>query len=195
MAKTYVRPAASNKPNHFQTTIKNLIWRLRSIKEPGVLESIRQAISENEQFILDLVREDQLYDYGINGRNVSIDAYAPYTMNTVRIKTDKRQPTDRVTLCDTGDFYKSMNIVFTAKGFYIEAHTSYVPDLMEKYGTEVLRLTDENFTHVLVPFLRAYAFDYVYKMIYDEDPQRAAAFAKRLKPRMRKDYESLSRYA
>lgn len=192
--KVYVKPSVPNKPNHFQFTIKNLIWRLRSIKEPGLLEAIRKGVEENEEFILNIVRQEQLYDSGVNGYNVSIDSYEPYKPFTQYAKIKKQQPIDRVTLCDTGAFYDSMQIKFTAKGFYIEAKTNYVPDLMEKYGEAVLRITNENFTYVVVPLLRIYAFDYVYKMLYSENPMLADIMADRMKSRLTKDYKNLRQY-
>ena len=45
-----------------------------------------------------------------------------YSKNTTRIKKNKNQPTDRVTLRDTGKFYKSFRVDFIVNGFEITAN-------------------------------------------------------------------------
>lgn len=196
MPKVYVKPAKKLRggPKYYQTSLKNLIYRLRSLNQPGIIEALKEGVAENETVILDLVREDQLYGAGVNGRDIPIWSYSPYTQVTIRTKLEKQQPADRVTLCDTRAFYNSMQIAFTEKGFYIEASTSYTPDILEKYGHEVLRLTNEHFNLIVVPLLRIYVFDYLYKMLYTDDPHQATVFANKMKSRLKKDFRNLNEY-
>lgn len=196
MPKVYVKPAKKLRggPKYYQTSLKNLIYRLRSLNQPGIIEALKDGVEENETVILDLVRIEQLYNSGVNGRGVSIASYAPYTRYTVQVKADKMQPTDRVTLCDTTNFYREMEIVFTEKGFYIESSASYTPDILEKYGREVLRLTNEHFNLIVVPLLRIHVFMYLYKMLYTDDPHQATIFANKLKSRLMKDSRNLNEY-
>lgn len=51
--------------------------------------------------------EEQLFEQGINRLGVDIMDYAPYSPLTIAIKEEKGQPTNRVTLRDTGDFEAS----------------------------------------------------------------------------------------
>ena len=68
----------------------------------------------------------------------------PYTPKTIELKEIKGQPTNRVTLRDTGDFYASFKIITEPDKFTIIA-TDYKTDgLIRKYGRQILGLTDEN---------------------------------------------------
>jgi hypothetical protein len=62
----------------------------------------------------------------------------------VQLKNEKNQPTDRVTLRDTGDFHKSIKVDADRTYFEIYATDWKTDDLKEKYGDEILGLTPEN---------------------------------------------------
>lgn len=103
----------------------------------------RKALEQNQQKIVDL-NVEQLYEYGVNSLGIQIDTYQPYTPYTVRVKKEKGQPYDRVTLRDTGDFHKSFEVVFDPTGFYITATDYKTEELIEKYGSKIFGLTPEN---------------------------------------------------
>ena len=104
---------------------------------------VRRAVQENTDKIVEL-NVEQLYEYGINSLGVSIDTYAPYSPYTIRAKNEKGQPTDRVTLRDTGDFHKSFEVVVGPVDFYITA-TDYKTDmLVERYGEKIFGLIPQN---------------------------------------------------
>lgn len=103
----------------------------------------RKALEQNQQKIVE-ANVEQLYEYGINSLDIRIDTYQPYTPYTVRIKQEKGQPYDRVTLRDTGDFQKSFEVVFEPVGFYITATDYKTQDLVDKYGAKIFGLTKEN---------------------------------------------------
>ena len=103
----------------------------------------RKALEQNQQKIIE-ANVEQLYEYGINSLGIPIDTYQPYTPYTVRIKQEKGQPYDRVTLRDTGDFQKSFEVVFEPAGFYITATDYKTQDLIDKYGAKIFGLTKEN---------------------------------------------------
>ena len=115
----------------YNATIRNLEYRLRAFKDslPNLLEDI---IRDKEDVIVSAIADDQLYRRGINGKGEKIMDYAPYKPTTVRIKKRKGQPTPRVTLRDTGDFHKSMFVVFDSEGFYITASDEKTTKLIEK---------------------------------------------------------------
>lgn len=137
----------------YNATLRNLEYRLRSFKDslPILLEDI---VRDKEDVIVSAIADDQLYRRGINGRGEKIMDYKPYTARTIKIKKQKGQPTTRVTLRDTGAFHESMYVVFDSEGFYITASDEKTQDLIEKYGEEIFRLTDKNFTRIIRSHIR-----------------------------------------
>lgn len=137
----------------YNASLRNLEYRLRAFKDslPMLLEDI---VRDKEDVIVSAIADDQLYRRGINGKGEKIMDYMPYTATTVRIKKKKGQPTTRVTLRDTGDFHNSMFVVFDAEGFYVTASDDKTPELIEKYGGEIFRLTDKNLTRIIRSHIR-----------------------------------------
>ncbi len=86
---------------------------------------------------------DQLFDQGIDSTGASLGIYQPFT---IKVKQKKGQPTDRVTLKDEGDFYRSFVIIVYPKAFEIDADdfSKYDRPLFEVYGDDVAGLTDFN---------------------------------------------------
>lgn len=103
----------------------------------------KKALEQNKQKIIEL-NVEQLYDYGINSLGIRIDTYEPYSPYTERIKEEKGQPYDRVTLRDTGEFHKSFEVVFDPAYFYLTATDSKTQDLIERYGEHIFGLIAEN---------------------------------------------------
>lgn len=137
----------------YNASIRNLQYRLRAFRDslPMLLEDI---IRDKEDVIVSAIADDQLYRRGINGKGEKIMSYAPYKPITIQIKKKKGQPTTRVTLRDTGDFHKSMFVVFDSEGFYITSSDEKTPELIEKYGEEIFRLTNKNFTRIIRSHVR-----------------------------------------
>lgn len=137
----------------YNATLRNLEYRLRAFKDnlPMYLEDI---IRDKEDVIVSAIAYDQLYRRGINGRGEKIMSYMPYTAKTIQNKKRKGQPTTRVTLRDTGAFHKSMFVVFDSEGFYITASDEKTEELIKKYGEEIFRLTDKNFTRIVRSHIR-----------------------------------------
>lgn len=137
----------------YNATLRNLEYRLRAFKDnlPMYLEDI---IHDKEDVIVSAIADDQLYRRGINGRGEKIMSYMPYTAKTIQNKKRKGQPTTRVTLRDTGAFHKSMFVVFDSEGFYITASDEKTEKLIKKYGEEIFRLTDKNFTRIIQSHIR-----------------------------------------
>lgn len=105
----------------------------------------RKALEQNKEKIVEL-NVKQLNELGVNSLGIQIDTYAPYSPYTVYVKKQKGQPTDRVTLRDTGDFHRSFDVVFEPSSFYITATDSKTEDLVAKYGVNIFGLTAENRT-------------------------------------------------
>lgn len=140
-------------PQYFNTSLRNLNYRLRKFK--AILsQELENTILDNESIIVEMITQQQLYEQGIEGRGIEISSYAPYAESTIRKKIKKRQPTNRVTLKDTGDFYKSLRIEFDDKGFYIVSNDFKSPYLLKKYGQTIFKLTDENLETLIHKYIR-----------------------------------------
>jgi hypothetical protein len=137
----------------YNATLRNLEYRLRAFKDslPTLLEDV---VRSKEDVIVSAIANDQLYRRGINGKGEKIMDYMPYTAKTIKNKRKKGQPTTRVTLRDTGAFHESMFVVFDSEGFYITASDEKTQDLVEKYGKEIFRLTNKNFTRIIRSHIR-----------------------------------------
>lgn len=139
--------------SRFNTTLRNLEYRLRAFKDnlPQLLEEV---VRDKEDVIIAAIANDQLYRRGVNGLDVKIMDYEPYAISTIRRKQKKGQPTTRVTLKDTGEFYESMFVVFDDEGFYITSNDDKAKYLVKKYGKAIFRLTDKNLTRILRSHIR-----------------------------------------
>lgn len=137
----------------YNATLRNLEYRLRAFKDslPMLLEDI---VRDKEDVIVSAIADDQLYRRGINGKGQKIMDYMPYAERTIKNKKRKGQPTTRVTLRDTGAFHESMYVVFDSEGFYITASDDKTEKLVDKYGEEIFRLTDKNFTRIIRSHIR-----------------------------------------
>lgn len=140
---------------YYNTSLKNLEYRLRKFKNdlPRLLED---AIIEKQDVIVSAVANDQLYRRGVNGKDIKIMSYAPYTASTIRNKKKKGQPYTRVTLRDTGEFHRSFLLVTDSEGFYVTASDDKTQALIKKYGDNIFRLTDKNLNRILKSHIRKY---------------------------------------
>jgi len=114
---------------------------------------LRGIIMDNEAIICDMNAEGQLYQSGVNTYGVPIMDYMPYMPYTIEVKTIKGQPTDRVTLRDTGDFHESFYVEATDTQFVVKAHDWKTEKLIRKYGREILGLTRENLNELIHKYI------------------------------------------
>ena len=114
-------------------------------------------LNDNAPYIEDLITEFQLWSGTDGDGNPITPAYTPYT---VSIKTLKGQPSARVTLKDSGDFYLSVTIKIEGDGFYFESDDPKADDLIGKYGKATLKLNQENLQSVI--------WDYIYADIMSQ---------------------------
>lgn len=108
-------------------------------------EYMRDIISDVDAstFIMDTNANKQLFEEGINALGVPISSYAPYRPYTIRVKKEKGQPTDRVTLRDTGAFERDFRVVVGQTEFVVTSDDWKTEDLMAKYG-KIFGLTPSN---------------------------------------------------
>ena len=138
---------------YYNGSIRNLIYRLRKFKD--ILDQeLKEEILKHEDVIVNMVAEEQLYNQGVEGRGIKIMSYQPYRPSTIRKKLRKGQPTDRVTLRDTGEFHASLHVEFDEGGFYVTSTDDKAKYLLERYGKTIFRLTDENLKILLNDYIR-----------------------------------------
>ena len=99
-----------------------------------------KAVKTNEKQVLDLNRDQMQSGIKSDGQPIKPE----YTRRTKSIKKSKGQPIDRVTLKDTGDFHNSVFASYSANSFMILASDQKTTKLKQKYGRDILGLTDQN---------------------------------------------------
>lgn len=131
--------------------------RLSKINVEQVLIKILSR-PKTQEFIIELNTQVQLYNEGENSLGVKLSAVGgSYTRRTREIKKAKGQPTNRVTLYDTGEFYDSFTVKPTASADFIinsdpikiDERTGQVTNLFFRWGKDVEGLNPENMEKVL----------------------------------------------
>ena len=138
---------------YFNTSIRNLAWRLRKFDEILGKELVNEIMS-HEKEIIEAVVQNQLYERGINGTGVEIMSYEPYRPRTIKNKQRKGQPYNRVTLKDTGEWYNSLRLVDDVDGLFMTSTDVKNTNLKKKIGHTILRLTNENLSMILNKYIR-----------------------------------------
>lgn len=129
--------------------LNQLIQRFEALQVQSV---IAESFEETAESYADL-NAGQMY----SGRNSEGDPITPtYTRLTVAYKKRKGQPADRVTLRDTGDFYKGIYAKLEGTSITVGSTDDKAKLLEEKYGEEIFGLDLEpKREFVFGPFLKA----------------------------------------
>lgn len=112
----------------------------RKLNRFDIRREVQDVIISTEKDITDLNRRQMFAGIRSSGTEIK-PAYAPYT---VLVKDQKGQPSDRVTLKDTGDFYDSMFVDVNSATFDIDASDPKTDALVKKYGVRIFGLTKES---------------------------------------------------
>ena len=121
---------------------KGFIKRVREIKAL-INPTLKQVFTVKKAEVIKINTEQQLYDKGENALKISLKIKNPYAFRTKLAKRRKGQPTDRVTLKDTGAFYSSFKVIPRNNEVEITATAEYTKYLLDKYGEEILGLQEE----------------------------------------------------
>ena len=128
--------------------------KIEGLKAFDPTKIILRFIAENSQDVAAYVSDMQLFVEGIRGEDGAFIAdYWPYHPFTVDVKQSKGQPTDRVTLRDTGAFHASIKVITDNEKFTVTATDPKTDDLLDKYGEGILHLSDENLHSLKVALL------------------------------------------
>lgn len=125
-----------------------------------IIERMEQLKSEYETLITISV-EDTAAEFGklnteqmYEGQLSTGEAITPsYSANTVKIKKKKGQPYDRVTLKDTGDFYRGYHLQVISGELVEDSNVQYAPVLEKKYSPAIWGLNDANHEEYVNEFL------------------------------------------
>jgi hypothetical protein len=108
-------------------------------------------------WILDLIRDDQLTEKGVNEDGQIIGVYTRYTEELTNGRKKAGEPYN---LFDTGDFYKSMVILLGTNYFEIDADPiKENANLFTKYGEGIIGLTEESLEKLREETKRRYAIE------------------------------------
>jgi hypothetical protein len=99
---------------------------------------IEEAMSETADIIGDYNAEQMFRGIEATGGPIT----PAYTFATVAIKKQKGQPSDRVTLKDTGAFYQGIYAQVSVDRLEIGSNDGKTTALMNKYGAEIFGLSD-----------------------------------------------------
>ena len=125
-------------------TIEDFILKA---KEFDVHESINNSVRNNEQQLLGMNRNEQLFERGVDSNNCELPQYRPAT---IVAKMAKNQRFDHTTLKDTGEFHSNFKIItrpteieFTANSTPRDGRDLTI-HLQARYGVDIFGLTEEN---------------------------------------------------
>jgi len=134
-----------------------LIRKLENLSRAVQPSIMMQVIVERNGLggvIIHLNTEDQLFDKGIDSRGVKLEdiggSYSPATINGIegkfKGKLELGLPIDRVTLYNSGDFYKTFTVDVEGNGDIIVQADPNKPNqnLFDRYGKDVVGLTKNN---------------------------------------------------
>jgi len=120
--------------------IEDYIKKLEFVQN-NMSAEVASIINRNKEKILDLNRDKQLFDKGIDSDGQLLKAYSPVT---VLFKKQEGKPYNRTTLFDTGSFTNKFDLLNQNNTLRIFSTDSKSSDLQDKYGTNIFGLTKEN---------------------------------------------------
>lgn len=126
-------------------SIANLLERVQDV-EKNMNEIVLSVVKKNEKFVLELNLQKQLYN-GLNGKGESIRP--KYSAVTIKRKKKKRQPTDRVTLKDEGDFYQGFFVEYGTDEFSLQGDDFKTRFLIKRYGKGIFGLSDDSLNDLI----------------------------------------------
>jgi hypothetical protein len=103
--------------------------------EKSINVSIKKAVNSNSDILEDQQTEGQ-FDKGKDSFNISL--VPSYANSTKRTKRSKGQPTNRVTLKDAGELYKSVKVEGTSNQIVISANVEHFKYLVAHYKNNSL---------------------------------------------------------
>jgi hypothetical protein len=113
--------------------------------DSGIDAVIIDRVKDQEQAIVAANAEQLFSGILATGRPTKPD----YAQSTIARKRRKGQPTNRVTLKDTGKFHISLKVDYREKEFELTSDDTKRVYLERKYGRDIYGLTDANLQRVI----------------------------------------------
>ena len=120
-------------------------------------QEVIMAAAPAKKKMIELNRDDQMFERGVKADNTRIGDYAAST----RIyKKEAGQRHDHMTLRDTAAFHESIDIEFGDSEFVFTANDKKINDkggtdsLLEIHGKEILGLTDDSLNFIKDKFIK-----------------------------------------
>lgn len=130
--------------------LEQLIKKLKTLDIEALAREVIEDDS-NRRFLEDANALQLKEGLRADGSDITPE-YSPFTVEEKKIKG---QPFDRVTLKDSGDFWEGIKIKAAGNELTYDATDPKSDKLQEKYGEDILGLSDENKTE----FIQAYLAD------------------------------------
>ncbi len=105
-----------------------------------IRQEVVVTIEETAETIADFNRKQLFAGLRSTGTEIK-PSYAPYT---ILVKDQKGQPTDRVTLKDSGSFYDGIEVDVNSETYNLSSSDEKTDELMKKYGDRIFGLTKES---------------------------------------------------
>lgn len=112
--------------------------------------------------VLNWIRQDQLFNQGVDENGVVIGTYSEAT----EMMNPLKQAGEHYTLFDTGEFYESMFIVVLKDSIVVDADPIKIDEngettnLFNEYGEGIIGLTDENKTRLAQELVERFITEY-----------------------------------
>lgn len=153
----------------FFEPIRKIADTIISLNPDKIVFELVAPNKELQERILDLIRNDQLFTKGEDGEGNSLSELTQsglgYSLFTIQEKQRKNQPTDRVTLFDTGDFYKSFGLVVTLRYMEVTADPNKEDtNLFSDFGEDIISFSELS-KNKLVDIIKPLFIDFVNKKI------------------------------
>lgn len=137
--------------------LNDLLRNTKILMDADIIWNHVFSEKEFQTWILDLIRDDQLMEKGVDETGKVIGTYSWATQN---IYNSSKIEGEHYTLFDTGDFYKSMVILLGTNYFEIDADPiKENANLFTKYGEGVIGLTEESLEKLREETKRRYAIE------------------------------------
>lgn len=130
--------------------IVDLIERIERFRD-NINNYISMIVFRHRDYIIAQNVEIQMYEFGVDAKNMSFGSYAE---STKKRKKAKGQKISNVTLRDTGEFHESIFVDIRDDEFELMTKNETHRWLRGRYGENILGLNDE--------FISKFAWEIVY---------------------------------
>ncbi len=125
----------------------NLHELQRNLKGFDISNEVRESIIETKGAIEELNRGQMFIGKRADGTEI----LPTYSDVTIFLKDQKGQPSDRVTLRDTGAFWNSIKVDVNSDSYTVGATDSKTSKLVKKYGEKIFGLSKESKREEYIP--------------------------------------------